>query len=381
VIKTNLHLDEKSKRKQPSVSKDVYEFIRDQSRSLNSVATKGVFTYELILTVEIQRDDNFDLIDETEERIDEDLLDYVTPMFLKSIEKIKKSENKNDRIGIDTNSTDFDLELHVPKRFDEKILPDWGANHTLMQKVSEYIHCAYDSRYHRIQVKKDILNYFEDDVTEAETKIGQAILDDDSSVYDVSNIGLSSEDEDEIDLEGVDKWGDLDDILTSDEHLNKEKYKALAYFFDRRDLSVENMAKTIVDDFDVDYDYAKQDKLPNLEHKYGLNILPDESDDGEDEEESQDDEENEDESNEYENIDEKFRLNPSGIVRDAIVEMTGKNEWADTMDVADIIDKNTSDSHHINDILEIIEDESNTDKTSYILQDENGKIFAKAPFK
>lgn len=239
MINTIVDLTTESERKQLRVSESTYNYVKDKSNQHNKTCTKGIFVYELILTVETDRESNFDIIDEHEERIDEKLKTVTSPKFLEKLNNLKYSKERRDRIDKDTTKGDYSLNLHIPKHFDTEILPNWGSNDYIMQKVIEYKINPFRSRKHRIKVKEDIINFVENNSTPAVTDIAIAVINDDNtkiSVSELHNMVNNIESKKNYmnigSIEELNNWWDKAE--DSDNIKDSEKYQALGY-------CVENM--------------------------------------------------------------------------------------------------------------------------------------------
>jgi hypothetical protein len=218
MFKTSLELSTESERKQLDVSESVYEYVKQKVNEYNKTCTKGILIYEIYLMVENGRTENFDVIDEFESRIDEDLVSLVSPTFLRDLEKIKIISDRRDRIDTSTDSAEYKMSIHIPSRFDNEILPDWGANNSVMEKVTEYKLCAYTCRNHRLTVKRDIIEYIQDDES-PNTNLAEAIINNDSmEMFDVGDI-----DDAHSKLDGGLNWYSRSD-LTFDDIEEKQKH-------------------------------------------------------------------------------------------------------------------------------------------------------------
>lgn len=273
MFQTTLNLTTDSERKQLNVSKSTYEYIKNKTNQYNKTCTKGIFCYELILTVENDRYSNYDNIDELEELINNKLEKHTSSSFINDLDNIKYSDNRRKRINTNTKDINYSLNLYIPSKIDDKLFPEWGANKYVMQKVTEFKITPYNCRKHRINVKKDIISFIESNKS-PDHEISEYIINNKNSKYDIKEIHNKLMDYNKIDIDNLKTIEQYDQI--EDELKISEKYDAIGNIVEYNCVNNKNIEpRNMIDDLlkeklDISTESYRKKKVNLIIDKYEL---------------------------------------------------------------------------------------------------------------
>lgn len=224
---TITHTAEKSKRKRLQVDRRVYETLRDVAEHLNGVSSKGIVFYEIFLLLESDRD-NYDDLDDYEDLVNERLSEVTSDSFVNQVEEMKKQSDEcrsevnevfRDAWRSKDSAESSDLNIHIPKSFDEKLI-GYGFNRDVERTIKEYGRYPFIDRSDRIDCKRDLYKYVVEDDYKPKHRIAKDIIDGDSEIYDV---GLCYE----ILQKHADHWYQADSLTFPDIEEKQDSENAL----------------------------------------------------------------------------------------------------------------------------------------------------------
>lgn len=183
-------LSEESKRKQLKLPVWVYHHLRDMAGDLPKPWSKGLVLYEYVMLVRDYHEDSFTRY---ESMVDEQLSDRVGRTdFPRELGKITKTTidgsppSEHLSQGSDEITDDL-ISLYLPAKLVESVSKTevWGKRYwmgDLEDVVQEAVDYAFDSRYDRIECKRDLITYLDSGVA-PDHEVAQAIVDGESDKY------------------------------------------------------------------------------------------------------------------------------------------------------------------------------------------------------
>ncbi|MXR50209.1 hypothetical protein GRX03_01105 [Halovenus sp. WSH3] len=289
IRETAIHTNEPSQRKNNlTVKQPTYEFLRDTANSGNDMLTKGVIAYEVLLLIECERD-GIDLIDDLEQEVNTRLSHCTSTAFVDSLEKIKfSSDSVSDDMDVfdsyyeNLSQNESTISLHIPVKLDDsEVVDGWGFNRQLDRVVDSYTEIAYRDRKDRIQCKKELIAYIEDE-SEPNHRVAKDIVDGTNKRFDVLDIHHSIQkyignwwESEELTFEDIESRQQSDDErLTT--HDRDKRIEALYHAYENQEYMTEDsMKEKISEVFDVDSEPTVNSYIADLKVEYDVGFEED----------------------------------------------------------------------------------------------------------
>lgn len=272
---------EKSKRKQVTMTKSTYEYLKTTSEEDKRQISKGLIIYEAIMQ---ERDYLTDDLDRYEQRIDRDLVELTSQSFLTELNRIRfEDENGYPRhrnlISPYSETTDDPISIHLPVSLLEELEENWGrrywADH-IDSVLIDYLDSAYEHRSDRIDCKRQLIAYLED-TEDPDHPVAQAILRGFESPYTISKARTILMQEEWYERDTIEwkmfKENGEEDIPRNMEFRKDVLEKALDDYaeYHRVELSKEKAAELTAQAYDIAQITAEKEYIPDID-------LPDYSD-------------------------------------------------------------------------------------------------------
>jgi hypothetical protein len=270
--------DEESKRKQPTPSESTKRAIEDRTNDSNQAVSTSVFLYEVIMMVKDVQTDEYTQI---ENMVDDELSNATESDFKELCAGLRLENRFNEaaskgRIDLEDTKAENPINLNLPESLISDLEEDWGKRYwtdKLTHIMVKYINTPFDSRYDRIQFKRDIISYKQG--KEATHRVLKNILDGKTDRY--------SEEADEIRdiITEREWWTDenmgWDDVISHSQTMKSRKVSKQkkirilqngldAYAKERNMDMPDKMAVNLISTaLDISNKYAKDEYLPEID--------------------------------------------------------------------------------------------------------------------
>lgn len=200
MIEGTIYLNEESTRKQLTMPFWAYDWIKSND---GESLSKGQKVYEVLFMVSNEYEDS---LTETESFVDDQLESLTSERFVETVEKIKSQKAHDPESEYDSDDRVSDVNLQIPPSLDEQITQRRYIGDMIAEKVSEYIESAYSDRLDRLDCKKELVRWFQDNRTSVENRVAKAIVEGDESEFNVE------EAHQQLQLLREDNWWESDSV-------------------------------------------------------------------------------------------------------------------------------------------------------------------------
>ncbi|GAA0271800.1 hypothetical protein [Halobacterium noricense] len=205
-----LYQNTESNRKQPTMPFWTYEWLK---RGDDEVMSKGVKAYEALL---FANDEYEDSANDLEEFVDDRLTTLASPSLLTAVQKIKFEKAVGNVEEFASDYADFDsderadhVNIHLPTTLTEQLTVQRGLGDHIADAVYDLVESAYSDRMDRIQCKKELVEFLEDERRTLSHDVAQAVVEGDSDKYRVDEAHR------ELNLVRSDDWHESDSVTIS----------------------------------------------------------------------------------------------------------------------------------------------------------------------
>jgi len=175
--------------------------------------TKGVKAYEALLFANGEYEDS---ASDFEEFVDDRLTSLASHSLLTAVEKIKfekaagnVEEFATDYADIDSDERADHVNIHLPTTLTEQLTLQRGLGDHIADAVYTLVESAYSDRMDRIQCKKELVEFLEDERRTLSHDVARAIVEGDSDEYRVDEAHR------ELNLVRSDDWYESDSVSIS----------------------------------------------------------------------------------------------------------------------------------------------------------------------
>lgn len=210
IVNETLYQNTESSRKQPTMPFWTYQWLK---KGEDESMTKGVKAYEALL---FANDEYEDSASDFEEFVDDRLTSLASHSLLTAVEKIKfekavgnVEEFATDYADIDSDERADHVNIHLPPTLTEQLTLQRGLGDHIADAVYTLVESAYSDRMDRIQCKKELVEFLEDERRTLSHDVARAIVESDSDEYRVDEAHR------ELSLIRSDDWYESDSVSIS----------------------------------------------------------------------------------------------------------------------------------------------------------------------